>query len=95
MYKLVVIYVLYVYYVCHYYAYEPFTDSPHVLNLHDAIQSVMITHRESYAFDTDCKFCAQESPLVAQVNTRVCPECFSWLSEYVGLANVGIQRVAE
>jgi hypothetical protein len=51
----------------------------------------MIVYRESYAFDTDCKFCAQETPLVSQVNTRVCPDCFTWISEAVGLETLGIR----
>ncbi|HKW05488.1 MAG TPA: hypothetical protein VJN71_09340 [Nitrososphaerales archaeon] len=55
----------------------------------------MITYRESYAFDTECKFCAQESELIPEVNTRVCPECYSWLANSVGLVNLGIQGAAE
>ena len=33
----------------------------------------MIAHRESYVFDSECKFCAQEKSsfcLVSQVNTK-------------------------
>jgi hypothetical protein len=52
----------------------------------------MITHRESYAFDTDCKFCAQEAPLVTDVNTRVCPDCYSWIDKSMGLENLGIRK---
>jgi hypothetical protein len=56
----------------------------------------MITHRESYVFDTECKFCAQESEkLVSRVNTRICPDCFSWINDSVGLLNLGIRSVAE
>jgi hypothetical protein len=56
----------------------------------------MIAHRESYVFDTECKFCAQESErLVSEINTRICPECFSWLSANVGLHNLGIHPMIE
>lgn len=55
----------------------------------------MINHRESYAYENDCRFCAQESPLVSQVNTRVCPDCYSWLSDTVGLSSIGIHTVAD
>jgi hypothetical protein len=47
--------------------------------------------RESYVFDKNCSLCAQESlALVPRINTRVCPNCFDWVSESVGLDNLGI-----
>jgi hypothetical protein len=56
----------------------------------------MITHRESYVFDTECKFCAHESErLVSEVNTKICPDCYSWASDSVGLSNLGIRRASE
>jgi hypothetical protein len=53
----------------------------------------MITHRESYVYDEDCKFCAQEktSRYVPEVNTRICEDCFTWASGDVGLVNLGIE----
>ena len=55
----------------------------------------MITHRESYAYDTECKFCAHETPLIPEVNTRVCPDCYTWLSDQVGLENLGIRAIPD
>jgi hypothetical protein len=53
----------------------------------------MITHRESYIFDNECRFCAHESErLVPEVNTRICRECFNWIADSVGLQNIGITR---
>jgi hypothetical protein len=52
----------------------------------------MIAHRESYAFEDDCKFCAHETPLVSEVNTKVCPDCYSWITESVGLETLGIRK---
>lgn len=55
----------------------------------------MITHRESYVFDTECKFCAQNSEkLVSEVNTRICPDCYTWIANSVGLINLGIRHDA-
>lgn len=60
------------------------------------ILSPLITHRESYVYDTECKFCAQESErLVSDVNTKICPDCYSWISNSVGLINLGIRRTSE
>ena len=56
----------------------------------------MIAHRESYVFDSECKFCAQEKPssyLVSQVNTRICEDCYNWASDSVGLSNFGIELI--
>ena len=56
----------------------------------------MITHRESYVFDSECKFCAHESEnLVKEVNTKICGDCYSWISDSVGLSNLGIRPVSE
>jgi hypothetical protein len=51
-----------------------------------------LTTRESDLFDSECKFCAHEpKTFVAQVNTKICPSCYSWIAESVGLANLGIR----
>ncbi len=56
----------------------------------------MISHRESYIYDEDCKFCASETrSLIPKVNTRICPDCYSWISSSVGLVNLGIEHVKE
>ncbi len=57
----------------------------------------MITpNRESYVFDQTCKFCAKDSDSFApKVNVSVCDDCFSWLSNEVGLLNVGIANTNE
>jgi hypothetical protein len=55
------------------------------------ISYTMITHRESYVFDTECKFCAHDTEkLVSQVNTKICPDCFTWIADSVGLMTLGI-----
>lgn len=95
MYKLDVQYVLFVYFISYSYPWYLFTASPYFFYSSHTIRCPMITHRESYAYDTDCKFCAQETLLVAEINTRMCPDCYSWISENVGLSNLGIQSVAE
>ena len=51
-----------------------------------------ITTRESDIFDNECKFCAHEpKTLVEHVNTKICPSCYTWIAESVGLANIGIR----
>jgi hypothetical protein len=56
----------------------------------------MITHRESYAYDTECKFCAHDSDhLVSEVNTKICTDCYTWIANSVGLFNLGIKTAAE
>ncbi len=53
---------------------------------------IAVTTRESDLFDNECKFCAHEpETFVAQVNTKICPSCYSWIAESVGLVNVGIR----
>ena len=55
----------------------------------------MIARRESFAFDDSCKFCAQEksASYVSEVNTRICQDCFSWVSSSVGLNHLGIEQL--
>jgi hypothetical protein len=55
---------------------------------------VMINYRDSYSYETHCKFCAEETSLVEEVNTRVCPECYSWIEDSIGLSTLGIHAVA-
>jgi hypothetical protein len=53
-----------------------------------------ISHRESYIFDESCRFCADDTEeLVAQVNTQICPECFTWLSNSLNPADFGITSI--
>lgn len=48
--------------------------------------------RESYIYDDDCKFCAHSAEtMVAHVNTNICPTCYTWIADSVGLVNVGIR----
>lgn len=57
---------------------------------------IMITHRESYVFDPECKFCAHDKEhLVSDVNTKICPDCYTWISNSVGLINLGIMPASE
>ena len=52
---------------------------------------IAVTTRESDLFDNECRFCAREpETFVAQINTKICPSCYSWIADSVGLVNVGI-----
>jgi hypothetical protein len=52
----------------------------------------MILTRESYVFDSECKFCAHETEkFVAQLNTKICQDCYTWISNNVGLTTLGIR----
>jgi hypothetical protein len=56
----------------------------------------MISHRESYVFEDRCRLCADESPsYVERLNTNVCPDCYSWAQESVGIGNLGIRVLDE
>ena len=51
-----------------------------------------ITTRESDIFDNECKFCAHvPKTFVEHVNTKICPSCYTWIAESVGLGNIGIR----
>jgi hypothetical protein len=53
---------------------------------------IAVTTRESDLYDNECKFCAHETQtLVAHVNTKICPSCYSWAADSVGLVNLGIR----
>jgi hypothetical protein len=56
----------------------------------------MIAHRESFVFDSECKFCARDSRnYVPDLNTRICPDCFSWISAVAGLSAFGIRQIQD
>lgn len=53
---------------------------------------IAVTTRETDLYDNECKFCAHEAKnFVAHVNTKICPECYSWVAESVGLTTLGIR----
>ena len=78
------------------YAWPDYTYIPYDFYSPRFVDTDMITHRESYVFDNDCKFCAQEksSSYVSKVNTKICEDCYAWVSASVGLSNLGIEQLA-